>query len=168
MAVANVRMRVHSVGGTGVPSISTLAYTGTDIALGSVLVWAGSGLVGLSGANPAAGTIVGVALQAYGTNPGFDAANSPATITGRNTTISVVRPNNSTIFMANLTESSSTIATPAQTDVGVLYGITAYSGIWTIDRGKLSNDTVEVLGFDTTVQLGVVFFRFMDAALSST
>lgn len=159
-------MRVHSVGGTGVPTIQPLAYTGTDIVLGSLLIWSG-GYVALSGADPGAGTVVGIALQAYATNPGYDAANSPATFTGRNATIAVVRPNDSTIFCANITNGSSTLVAPAQTDVGVLYGVTAYSGIWTVDRAKLSNDTAEIVGFDTTLYSGVVFFKFKASILSS-
>lgn len=164
MAVAGCRIRVHSVGGTGVPNVLALAYVGTDIALGSVLVWS-SGSVALAGADPT--EIVGIALQAYGTNPGFDAANSPTVVTGRNTTISVVRPNQQTIFAANLTTSSSTIVTPAQANVGVQYGITAYTGIWTVDSGKTGGTArVEVVGFATDVYGGVVFFKFLDASLS--
>lgn len=161
-----VAIRVHAVGGSGVPEIDALAYTGSPaIVIGSVLIYS-AGYVDVGGVNPT--EIVGIAQQAVDTNPGFSAANSPATFTGRNAKVSVVRPNDQTIFLANLTNNSSTLVTPAQADVGVQYGITAYSGIWTIDKNKTgANARVEVVGFDTTVYSGVVFFKFLASYLSS-
>jgi hypothetical protein len=159
-----VRMRVHSVGGSGVPEIQSLLYTGTSIVLGSLLKWS-SGSVDVADTNE--DEIVGLALQAYATAPGYDAANSPATITGREAKISVVRPNQQTTFLATLTTGSSATTVPAQANVGVQYGITAYSGIWTIDVAKTGADArVEVVGFDTTLYGGVVFFKFLAAYLS--
>lgn len=160
-----VKMRVHQIGGSGVPEIEALLYTGTSIVLGSLLVWS-SGYVDVAGADPT--EIVGLSLQAYATNPGYDAANSPATITGRTGSVSVVRPNQQTTFLATLTNGSSATATPAQTDVGVQYGVTAYSGVWTVDKNKTGGSArVEVVGFDTTLYGGVVFFKFLAAYLSA-
>ena len=167
MATPNVAFRVHSVGGTGVPVVQPLAYTGSPaIVIGSVCIW-NAGYVDIAGANPT--EVVGVALQAVDTNPGFSAANSPATITGRNSTVSVVRPNNQTVFCGQATNNSSTIVVGARANVGAQYGLTAYSGIWTVDFNKsASNLLVEVVGFDTTLysSVGVVFFKFLPSVLS--
>lgn len=154
----------HKVLAGKVEGVQVMGYTGTDIVLGSLLVFS-SGLVALAGANPT--SIVGVALQGYAGNPGFDAANSPATITGRQTTISVSRPNDSTIYAANLTNGTSTLVTPATADIGVSYGVTAYSGKWTVDKAKTGGDArVSVVGFDANAYGGIVFFKFLAAALA--
>lgn len=158
-------IRVHSVGSSnGVPTIQWMAYkTGEAIVIGSVLVYS-SGELAVAGADPT--EIVGVALQAAGTSPGYDAANSPTVITGRSQKISVVRPDNVTVFQATLTNNSSATATPAQADVGVQYGLTAYNGIVTVDKNKTgASARVEVVGFDEDQD--VVFFKFLASHLSS-
>lgn len=156
----------HKVQAGKVEPVQRMAYTGSpSIVIGSVLIYS-SGNVDVGGANPT--EIVGTALQAVDTNPGFSAANSPATITGRSQTVSVSRPNDSVIYAANFTNGSSTLVTPAQTDVGAQYGITAYSGLWTVDKNKTAgNARVEVVGFDTSVYGGVVFFKWLSSFLSS-
>lgn len=158
-----ISMRVHSVGNGQVPATRVLRYAdGQTFGQGAILIWsAGSVVVG--GSDPT--DIVGIALQGAATNPGYDAANSPSVITGRNQTVTVCIPNQTTIFAANLTNSSSTLVTPAQADVGVQYGVTAYSGKWTVDKGNTA-DRVEVVGFDTSVYGGIVFFKFLDSVLS--
>lgn len=162
MAVA---MRIHSVGGAKLPEVQRMLYTGSpSIVIGSVLVTA-AGFVDVGGANPT--EIIGVAAQAVDTNPGFSAANSPTTITGRSASVSVYRPNDSTIFLATFTNNSSATAVPATSDVTVQYGLTAYSGIWTVDKNKTAgNARVEIIGFDTDIYGGVVFFKFLTSFLS--
>lgn len=153
--------------GGKVEPITRLAYTGTPaIVIGTVLAWS-SGYVAVAGADPT--EIVGISLQAVDTNPGFAAANAPATITGRSSTVSVSRPAYGTIvYGANLTNGSSTIVAGAQTDVGVQYGITAYSGKWTVDKNKTGGSVrVEVVGFDPSIYGGVVFFTFLPTYLAN-
>jgi hypothetical protein len=168
VATASVAMRVHAVGGSGVPEVEALLYNSGSvpaIVIGTVVIITG-GYVVVAGADPS--EIVGVALQAAGTNPGLSAANSPTTITGVSYKVSTVRPNDQTIFAAQFTNGSSTLVTPAQTDVNVQYGITAYSGIWTVDKAKTGGSArVEVVGFDTNVYTSVVFFKFLASVLSS-
>lgn len=136
----------------------------TTFERGEVLVW-NAGSVQAGGADPT--EIVGVALQGTATAPGYDAANSPATITGREQKVSVSRPNGATIYAANLTNNSSTLVTPAQADVGAQYGLTEYSNKWTVDKNKTAASArVEVVGFDTSIYGGIVFFRFLAAHLS--
>lgn len=162
-----VRMRVHSAGIGMVPEIQALPYdpdSAPAVVIGSVVILT-SGLLAVAGADP--DDIVGVALQAVDTNPGFDAANSPAPITGRSAKVSVVRPNQTTTFLATLTSGSSATHAPAAANVGVEYGITAYSGIWTVDEAKTGADArVIVTGYDTEIYGGVVFFKFLTAHLA--
>ena len=113
-----------------------------------------------AGVNPA--VIAGVALQSVDTAPGFAMANSPTTITGRQTKISMATNNSQTEFEATLTNGSSTRVTPATTDIGQRYGVTAYSGVWVLDKAKIGNDArAEVTGIDTTTGKNLVFFKFL-------
>lgn len=133
--------------------------SGATFARGAVLAYT-SGEVNEAGANPA--TIVGVALQAADTSPGFAAANNPSPITGRSRKVSVARANDVTVFSATLTNGSSTRIAPTVADIGTQVGITAYSGVWTVDKNKTAgNARVAIVGIDTDVN--VVFFRFLSA-----
>lgn len=166
MATARKALRTHQVQGAQVEPIQYMEYSsGQTFILGEVLQYDGStGKIKVSVADPASGTIVGVALQGAGTSPGFDAANSPATFTGRAAKVSVVRPNDDVIFQAELTNGSSTVVTPAITDQ-IQLGITAYSGVWTVDKAKTGGSArVQVIGFDT--DQNVVFFKFLSSFLA--
>lgn len=157
-------MQPARVPGGGVEDIRGLPYTGT-IYRGSVLVYS-SNQVAVAGADPTA--IVGVALQASDTNPGYAAANNPTTITGRSAVISVAVANRQTVFSATMTNGSSTRVAPASTDVGVDYGITAYTNVWTVDRNKTgASARVQVIGYDTGGLTNLVFFKFLEAAITS-
>lgn len=115
-----------------------------------------------AGADPA--LIAGVALQGVDTAPGFAMANNPSPITGRQQKISMAIANTQTIFEATLTNGSATRVAPAQTDVGQQYGITAYSGVWTVDKAKTgASARVIVLGFSTINNRQLVFFKFLPA-----
>ena len=139
------------------------SVSGATFLRGAVLTFT-SGEVNEGGTNPT--PIVGVALQAADTNPGFAAANNPSPITGRQRKVSTARANDVTVFSATLTNGSSTRIAPVQADVGAQYGITAYSGVWTVDKNKTStNARVTIVDIDTA--LNVVFFKFMDSHLAS-
>lgn len=159
-------LRVHQNQSGKVEGIQYMQQaTGQTFQLGEVLIFDGSQNVVVSGADPAAGTIVGVALQAADTSPGFQMANSPTVITYRSQKVSVCRPNDSTIFAGCLTNGSSARATVATTDVGKLYGITAYSNVWTIDRAKTGGSSrVIVTGIDT--DQNQIFFKFQASFLA--
>lgn len=161
-------IKVHQVGGAGIPEMRHLNHTsGATFVKGEPVIWSAGEIAG-AGANPALGTIVGIALAAVNTNPGYDAANSPATFTGRTRAVTVVIPNQQTIFSADMTNNSSTVVAPAQTDVGVQYGITAYSGAWTVDRNKTgANERVEVVGITGTTTADRVLFKFLNTALTT-
>ncbi len=157
-----IRMTAVRTPSGQVPNILAVPYDATDaIVFGSVL-FISSGIYNLAAADPA--LIAGVALQAKDTNPGFAAANNPVPITGRSDTISVAIADTTTIFMATLTNGSATRVAPAVTDIGAQYGITAYSGVWTIDRAKTTTSArVSIVGYSTEMYgaPGVVFFKWL-------
>lgn len=150
------------VGSGQVPSIIYGQYDdAAAIVLGSVLAYS-SGEYTLAGTDPA--LIAGVALQAKDTAPGYAAQNNPTVITGRLQNISIAVADAVTVFMATLTNGSSTRVAPAITDVGAQYGITAYSGVWTVDRNKTTTSArVIVVGYSTELygSPGVVFFKWL-------
>lgn len=153
-----IYMQPARSGPGSVPSVTYGLYeTAAAIVIGSVLIY-DTGNYDLAGADPA--LIAGVALQAAGTAPGYDAANSPVPITGRQQKIAVAIADRNTVFSAQLTNGSSTVVTPATTDVGSQYGITAYSGKWTVDRNKTgANARVQVIAID--LERNLVFFRWL-------
>lgn len=162
-----IPVRVHSTEGMKIPGTRRISQVnGQTFITGAVLIYS-AGQVAEGGVNPT--EIIGIAGQGADSNPGFSAANSPTVITGRVQAVTVFVANDQTTFMANLTNGSSTLVAPTQADVGVQYGITAYSGIWTVDKNKTAgNARVEVTGFDTTVYApGVVFFKFLSSFLSA-
>lgn len=160
MATPRKGFRTHQVQGGGVEAIQYMQYaTGQTFPIGAVLIYA-AGEVTVAGADPASNTIVGYSLQGAGTSPGYDAANSPTTFTGRQQKVSVVRPNDQLIVQGEFTNGSSTLIASAQSDVGVSYGITAYTGVWTVDKNKTGGSArVIVTGFDADQFL--VFFKFI-------
>jgi len=143
-----------------VPSVIYGTYDAASaIVLGSI-VYLASGLYTVAGTNPR--SIAGVALQAKDTAPGFAAANNPNPITGRQTKIAVAVADTNTVFAATLTNGSSTRIAPAQADVGENYGVTAYTGVWTVDKAKTTagtNTCINVVGIDTDRNL--VYFKFL-------
>jgi len=140
-----------------VPLMRSGAYTGTDIAIGSVLVF-NSGNLALASADPA--LIAGVALQAYDTAPGFQAANNPVPITGRTAKITYAVADKNTTLCATLTNGSSTRIAPVAADVGAQYGITAYSGVWTVDKNKTAGDArIQVTAID--LERNLVLFKWL-------
>lgn len=162
-----IAMRVHSTEGGKVPGTRRISQVnGQTFVTGAVLVY-NAGQVQEGGVNPT--EIIGIALQGADTNPGFGAANSPSVITGRVQAVTVAIASSQVTFAASLTNGSSTLVAPTQADVGAQYGITAYSGIWTVDKNKTAgNARVEVVGFDVTVYSpGIVFFKFLASVLSN-
>jgi hypothetical protein len=145
-------------GGT-VPPVGWYRYTdGQTFIRGEVLVFDGSGSVEVDSTDPT--PIVGVALQGADTAPGYQAANSPTTFTYRQQKVSVALARPGEVFRSQLTNGSSTPVTPTIADVGVSYGITPYSGVWTVDKNKTSTDKrVTVVGFDDMTN--DVFFTFL-------
>lgn len=142
-----------------VQGLVTVASPSANLIRGALVV-AAAGLIDVCGADPA--LIAGVALQDASSAPGFNAANTPATITGRSNKVSTAIANAVTEFSAELTNGSAVRIVPTQADVGVSYGVTAYAGVWTIDKAKTAGSArVVVTGIDTDTNL--VFFRILKA-----
>lgn len=157
-------MQPARIPGGGVFPVAGVTYpsSGQTFLRGAILVPqdGNTGLYVEAGVNPA--VIAGLALQAVDTAPGFAMANNPATITGRETKVSMAQNVSQTIFEGTLTDGSSTRVTPAVTDIGQRYGVTAYSGVWTVDQAKVGNSArVEIVDIDTTTGKNLVFFRFL-------
>lgn len=160
-------LRVHQIQGAKLEGIQYMSTTtGQTFKNGELVILDGSaGTIKVAGADPGSGTIVGVALQDADSSPGFQAANSPATFTGRSQKVSVCRPNDDTIFAGVLTNGSSTKVNPALTDIQQQYGVTAYSNVWTVDKNKTGGSArVVVVGIDT--DQNVVFFKFIASYLA--
>jgi hypothetical protein len=148
----------------GVPNIQYLQHTsGYTGVLGSVVIFT-AGEIAVAGADPTG--IVGVALAPANSAPGFGVQNNPVVFTGRRRNIAVARADRTTVFVGYLTNGSSAKVNPAIADQGVGYGITAYSGIWTVDKAKTgASERVTVIGFDDLTNS--VFFKFKEAALAT-
>lgn len=148
--------------GTAAPVVITPTYaTGQTFVNGALVVMA-AGEVSECGADPA--DIYGVALQAAATNPGYDAANSPTVVTGRQQTVSVALANDTTIFGGKLVNGSSTLVTPVAADIGAEYGVTKYGSIWYVDKNKTgASARVVIIDADLTGGTGDVFFQVLEA-----
>ena len=159
----SIIMAPARTGPGAVPLVSYAQYKSADaIVQGSLLIF-DTGEYALAGADPA--LIAGVALQAKNTAPGYDAANSPVPITGREQKIAIAIADKNSTFMATLTNGSATRIAPVIGDVGAQYGVTAYSGVWTVDQAKTAADArVQIVGYSLigpTAGVGVVFFKFL-------
>jgi hypothetical protein len=142
-----------------VPSVVYGQYTAASTAIvqGSILIF-NAGEYELAGADPS--LIAGLALQAQDTAPGYQAANNPVPITGRQRKISVAVADRVAVFSATLTNGSSARISPAQADIGAQYGITAYSGVWTVDKAKLTTSArVSIVGINT--ETNEVYFKWL-------
>lgn len=147
--------------GNGSPLILTYpATSGADFAVGAVLVFS-SGEVTAAGADPSAGTIVGVAMAEEDGSPGYNMANQPTVVTWRAKNVPVAVANGN-VFIGKLTNGSSTTIAPVAADVGASYGITAYSGVWSVDKNKTgASARVVVTKIDT--DNNKVWFRFIES-----
>ena len=145
-----------------VPAVSALYAVANPAAtfVRGALVVSTAGLIDTCGVDPA--IIAGVAMADANTNPGYSAANSPATITGREQRVSVALANNVTVFSATFTNASSVRNTPAQSDVGVQYGLTAYASVWTVDKAKVAG-FARVVITDVDLYNNIVYFKFLPA-----
>lgn len=154
-----------------VPSVIYGEYnTSSSIVQGSVLILT-SGVLNAATTNPTAATVVGVALQAKDTAPGFAAANNPSPITGRQTKISYAVADMNQVFTAAFVNGSDTAIAPATTDIGVQYGLRLITtggigaGNWAVDKSlTTSNARVVIVGINT--ELSTVYFKWLQTAIN--
>jgi hypothetical protein len=150
--------------GTTIPMTQSGKYaTGQTFKKGAVLTLSAGELI--EDTSPVTGaTIIGIAAEAAGSRPGYNVANSDVTTvyTNREQEISYVRADPTIIWSGQLVNNSATAVTPGQTDIGVNYGLKAYSGEWYVDKNQTAgNACVTVVDIDT--QLNIVFFKIMPA-----
>lgn len=158
------------------PAIFEYTLAGSQtFAVGAVLTWS-SGLAAEASANPS--DIIGVALAAANTAPGYDAGNSPSPITWRENRLPVaVAYDSRNTFVGricNNTTDSTSIA-PVAADLGAQYGITKQAtggaaGSWFVDKNKTTtNARVEIVKIDTENNLvHFVFTQTYVSTLSAT
>ena len=137
--------------------VSTKYKTGESIVKGSLVVKDANGELTLCGADPAA--VYGVALEAAGSKPGYDAANSPLVVTGRVQEISVAKANANTVF--SMRGSSD----PAVSNEGKSYGVTNSSGEWILDLTDTTNTIFAVLEVDVTNK--IFYGKFIPAKIQA-
>ena len=161
MAVGRIiqAARVPSGQVPAVAALYTVANPNVNFVRGALVV-STAGLIDLCGADPV--LIAGVAMADANTNPGYNAANTPATITGREQRVSVAVANNVTVFSSTLTNASAVRIAPLQSDVAVQYGVTAYAGVWTVDKAKTAG-TARVVITDVDLYNNIVYFKFLPA-----
>ena len=138
------------------------ATVGADFEVGEVLIHS-AGEVVSAGADPAAGTIVGIALASDDGAPGFNMANQPTTVTGRTKNVPVAVANGN-VFRGRLVSGSATVIAPVAADVGASYGITKFGSVWYVDKAKTGGSArVVVTKVDTLNGYNVVWFRFIES-----
>lgn len=111
--------------------------------------------------------IVGVAGAADASAFGYDAGDSPTTVTGRSNTVPVFVAGRDVVFYGQLSNGTTALVTPDGANVGVAYGVVKQSdGRWTVDEADTTNLVVTVIGFDTTLDApGRVYFKFLQSTL---
>lgn len=111
--------------------------------------------------------IVGVAGAADGSAFGYDAGDSPTTVTGRANTVPVFVAGRDVVFYGQLSNGTTALVAPDAANVGLTYGVIKQSdGRWTVDEADTTNVVVTVIGFDTSLDSpGRVYFKFLQSTL---
>jgi hypothetical protein len=120
----------------------------TGIVAGSLVKTDTDGEIIECSADPA--TVLGVALSALSSAPGYNMANSPTTVTYRDQAVSVA------VFEANVIYSMRGSTAPLLTHINEVYGVVEDAdGIWYLDLAETTATIFKVLDIDTT---NAVFF----------
>lgn len=145
-----------------VPEVLSGKYkTGELIVNGTVMTQDANGELIVAAADPT--RIVGVALEAAASKPGYDAANSPTVVTGRVQEVSYAVANADGVFTARA-ETAGVLTAPLQANVGVRYGIVKNGTEWRIDLSDVAATRLVIVDVDITN--GVWFFRWLPSALA--
>jgi hypothetical protein len=148
--------------GNGTPAIQEFNHTvGADFDVGEVVINS-AGEVVSSGADPAAGTIVGVALAGTNSAPGFSMANQPATVTWRTRNVPVALANGN-VFRGKIVSGSAVVVAPVLADLNTAgFGITKHGRVWYVDRAK-TGATARVVIVKIDTENNNVWFRFIES-----
>lgn len=166
MAASRPIQFFRRMGGTGVAPVRSGKYkTGEAIVKGSPLLIDANGELTLHGGATGA-EVSGIALEAAGTRPGYDAANSPLVVTGRKQEISYIPADTETEFSIQISADATTIGTVTQTLIGEEYGFiidAGGSGFWFLDTTETTTKIFEIVDID--LDLNVAIVRFMRTAI---
>jgi hypothetical protein len=145
----------------GFPEVLSGKYkTGELIVVGTILQLDANGELIVGVADPV--DIVGVALQAAASGPGWDAGNSPTVVTGRVQEISYTVANESTVFVSRA-DNTGVLTDPLQTNIGEGYGLMNVAGEWRIDLTDTTAKRITVVDVELTAKLW--YWKFTPAAL---
>jgi len=139
------------------PAYQTVVYDSAEtFGAGAPVITAADGEVTVAAADPT--QIMGIAMHAAGTGPGFSIAGGVTQVTNRANEVTVCVVDADTVFSGRMTNAGATVA-PLQTHVGEEYGIIAVSGEWTIDETETTTKSVHIV--DVDLLNGIHYFRFI-------
>jgi pyruvoyl-dependent arginine decarboxylase (PvlArgDC) len=123
--------------GSTVPRVQEIGYTtGQTFKKGAVVATVAAGTISEAGADPAA--ILGVAMEAAGSRPGYGVANESEVVhvQGRGQVVSVVLADRETEFHGRAVNGATDPVLPLQTHINEQYGISKVGDDWVIDMAK--------------------------------
>lgn len=148
------------IGGTGIPLIADMLNAASQTyKTGALVLIDGSGLIAECGANPA--SVFGVAASPPASYPGYQAANSPAVVTGRSDHTPIFVANSQTVYSGRGINGATDPAIPVQANIGVQYGVTTVGGIWVINIADTMNKVVQITGIDADPNMNIFFFKII-------
>jgi hypothetical protein len=150
------------------PETQGMLYTtGQTFIKGAYLVFNGATGEVIEGTSPNPAAIVGVALDAPGSHPGFQLNFDSAVVarTGTTQQVGVAKANRLTIFSGRMVNGGTDPVTPALTDIGVSYEVLKTgAGEWVVNQAATTNNKVKIVDIDAASK--IVFFRFLEAVLA--
>ena len=157
-------MNVARFPGGGIPLITSMVFLANEsIVKGSVLIDDGAGKVKLAATQPTSG-VVGVALEAIDSKPGFNMShdNLVDVRTGTVSEVSVAIADLNTIWSAAAKAGTAI----AQTHVGEEHDIVLVSGVWQVDLSASAADGCVVVDID--LDENIVFFKWLSTVILTT
>jgi hypothetical protein len=130
------------------PSVLEMQYAnGQTFLKGALVKLNADGTISECGADPA--LITGVALEAAGSRPGFNAANNPALVQGGMQVVSVAIADRTTIFSCRGVNGGTDPVTPALTNIGEDYGCAKTgAGDWVLDLAEVTTKQWRIVDVD--------------------
>lgn len=159
--------RVINVGrfapGTTAPQTSPITYAnGQTFLQGSPLVLT-NGVASECAANPT--SIYGFAASPYNGGAGFQMANTPTQVTGRNQDVPCFLANSGQEFTSNLVNGSAVLVTPALADIGTSVGLSKQTiggvATWVVD--KAATACLMITDIELDAGAGTVYFKIKAA-----
>jgi hypothetical protein len=148
--------------GPHAPMVLSVGYTtGQTFKKGALLVYVAAGTVSECAADPAA--VAGVALEAAASKPGYDAANSPASVTGRVQEVSMGVADRLTIWSMRGINGGTDPLTPTQTMINENYGVAKVGDDWVLDQAETGAPVFAVVDID--IENRMFFCKFLEAVL---